>query len=107
MGAPGTINRDDPASVAREVRYRLTLEFRDEAATYYAACLAAHRDEEASRIAELTFKYTDNPGARLALAEKALKAGHPRPEHEKWMEEIEAAGKAASQLRAHLKDTTK
>lgn len=102
MGAPGAIDRDDPGSVAREVRYRLTLEFRDQAATYYAACLAAKRDAEAAKIAELTFKYTDSPASRLALAEKALKAGQPRPEHVKWMEEIEAAGKAAAEMRARM-----
>jgi thiol-disulfide isomerase/thioredoxin len=107
MGAPGMFSRDDPASIAREVRYRLTLEFRDQAATYYAACLAAHRDDEAHRIAELTFKYTDTPASRLALAERALKAGQPRPEHVVWMNEIEAAGKAAAQLRTLLSDSTK
>lgn len=102
IGAPGAMKRDDPASVAREVRYRLTLEFRDQAATYYAACLAAQRDEEAARIAELTFKYTDSPASRLALVERALKAGQPRREHALWLEEIETAAQAAAALRARL-----
>lgn len=102
MGDPGEIDRNDPASVAREVRYRLTIEFRGQAATYYAACLAAGRNEEAARIAELTFKYTDSPASRLALAEKAMRAGQTRPEHVKWMEEIETAGKAAAALRTRI-----
>jgi hypothetical protein len=107
MGAPGGFDRNDPATVAREVRYRLTLEFRDMAATYYAACLAAGRDAEASQIAELTFRYTDTPASRLLLAQRALKAGKPQPEHLTWMDEIEAAGKAASLLRTRLDGAAK
>jgi thiol-disulfide isomerase/thioredoxin len=107
MGAPATFAYDDPASMAREVRYRLTLEFRDQAATYYAACLAAGRDAEAAQIAELTFRYTDTPASRMALAERALRAGKPLPQHLVWMQEIEAAGQTASTLRAKLERATK
>lgn len=102
FNAPGVFSRDDEASIAREVRYRLTLEFQDMAATYYAACLAAGREAEAARIAEITFNHTDSPASRLTMARMALKAGQTRPEHVKWMDSITDAAKVAEALRSRM-----
>jgi thioredoxin 1 len=57
----------------------------------YAACLAAGREAEARRIAEILLASRDAT-VRFQLVRAALSAGSPRDDHVRWMQEAQDSG---------------
>lgn len=82
--------QSSPEEVAKEVRRRLTVQFRRTVSDYYAALLSAKRFEEADRVAAVLLQYADDGRARAALVEKAIQArvlDVRRDQHLSWINE--------------------
>jgi len=81
---------DAAAAQAAEIRRRLTEQFRREAATCYAALLAAGREGEAAEVAGVLIGELDDARARTALVAAAMRAGvegRAREAHQLWLDE--------------------
>ena len=70
----------------------------------YACCLAAELDEEAIEIANIFLDYRDNPDARIALVQWAMKMNQPRKEQLLWLDEAAEDGRYVKALRQKVQD---
>ena len=73
-------------------------------AQHYGCCLAAGLDEEAIEIANILLDYRDNPDARIALVQWAMKMNQPRKEQLLWLDEAAEDGRYVKALRQKVQD---
>lgn len=73
-------------------------------AQHYGCCLAAGLDEEAIEIANIFLDYRDNPDARIALVQWAMKMNQPRKEQLQWLDEAAEDGRYVKALRQKVQD---
>jgi hypothetical protein len=88
------------AMFAKMHKERLLKDF----AQHYACCLAAELDEEAIEIANIFLDYRDNPDARIALVQWAMKMNQPRKEQLLWLDEAAENGRYVKALRQKVQD---
>ena len=88
------------ARFAKMHKERLLKDF----AQHYACCLAAELDEEAIEIANIFLDYRDNPDARIALVQWAMKMNQPRKEQLLWLDEAAEDGRYVKALRQKVQD---
>lgn len=72
------------------------------AATQYAALLAAERDDAAATFASGVIELAGSPRAQVAMIEKAIEAKSPRPEHRDWLDAASRGGADVRALRQSL-----
>ncbi len=95
-----------PAGIPDEqiARFRESMQrmLRQQLSRYYAACLAADRDNWAAEIAQILLKEQDTELARFMLIETALRADSPREQHLRWLYAAEEAGEKNAALRIRV-----
>lgn len=84
--------------LASQRRQRL----RDDLSVLYAACLAAQRADAAHEVASILIVRQNDPAARVALVEAALRAGQARPRHREWLDQAAGEGGAPEGLAERL-----
>ena len=70
----------------------------------YACCLAVELDEEAIQIANIFLEYRDNPEARIALVQWAMRANQPRKEQLQGLDDAAENGRYVKALRQKVQD---
>lgn len=96
-----------PEDQVAEIRTIMMKRVRERAGNFYAACLAAEREEEAAELADWFLGELDDAPSRIELVQWALRVDQPREIHRQWLSEAEAQEGSTERLGQRLDDALK